>query len=109
MTFALVNLIEYSLRVSLCAVCCAADSDDDLMKGTGDYLAPSVDLPSDIIDIKKCTNANKENPGKASLTLFQWCTIQGHWRFVGLNYCKVYRRKDPRSIITQTQGLSGYT
>lgn len=45
----------------------AADSDDDVMKGTGNYLAPSVDLPSDIIDIKKCTNANKENPSKGKI------------------------------------------
>lgn len=48
----------------------ADESDNDLARTTGDYLASSFDLPSDKLDVKKCTDANKEQPSRVSLILF---------------------------------------
>ncbi|XP_077984403.1 U3 small nucleolar RNA-associated protein 18 homolog isoform X2 [Glandiceps talaboti] len=38
------------------------DEDDELLKHTGDYLTTSDKLPKGSLQIKQCTNANKEKP-----------------------------------------------
>ncbi|XP_056010780.1 U3 small nucleolar RNA-associated protein 18 homolog [Ostrea edulis] len=44
------------------------DSDvDDLLQKTGNYLATSSALPRGLIDLKQCTDANKEQPSESKL------------------------------------------
>lgn len=43
------------------------ESDNDLARTTGDYLASSFDLSSDKLDVKKCTDANKEQPSRGKI------------------------------------------
>lgn len=41
------------------------DSDvDDLLQKTGNYLVTSSSLPKGLIDLKQCTDANKEQPSE---------------------------------------------
>ncbi|KAK2170425.1 hypothetical protein LSH36_3g28021 [Paralvinella palmiformis] len=53
------------------------DSDDDpetrqLLQSTGNYLAPSESLPKDILQIKSCPDANKEQPAKCKLRAMEF-------------------------------------
>ncbi|ESO97326.1 hypothetical protein LOTGIDRAFT_114808, partial [Lottia gigantea] len=49
------------------------DSDiDDLLHSTGDFLASSTSLPAGLIQIKKCTDLNKDSPSQARLTALEF-------------------------------------
>ncbi len=47
-----------------------SDSETEMYQHTGNYLAKSQYLPKGILDIKICTDANKEAPQKVSLSQF---------------------------------------
>ncbi|KAI4889709.1 hypothetical protein NFI96_019411 [Prochilodus magdalenae] len=48
------------------------DEDSELLKKTGNYVGASENLPKGIIKLKKCLNANNENPGEDRLTTVQF-------------------------------------
>ncbi|KAL6457699.1 hypothetical protein MHYP_G00346620 [Metynnis hypsauchen] len=48
------------------------DEDDELLKKTGNYVGSSESLPKGIIKLKKCLNANSENPSEDRLTTVQF-------------------------------------
>ncbi|XP_072530820.1 U3 small nucleolar RNA-associated protein 18 homolog [Salminus brasiliensis] len=48
------------------------EEDDELLKKTGNYVGSSESLPKGTIKLKKCLNANNENPGEDRLTTVQF-------------------------------------
>ncbi|KAL7829162.1 hypothetical protein AOLI_G00300470 [Acnodon oligacanthus] len=48
------------------------DEDNELLKKTGNYVGSSESLPKGIIKLKKCLNANSENPSEDRLTTVQF-------------------------------------
>ncbi|XP_036421728.1 U3 small nucleolar RNA-associated protein 18 homolog [Colossoma macropomum] len=48
------------------------DEDGELLKKTGNYVGSSESLPKGIIKLKKCLNANSENPSEDRLTTVQF-------------------------------------
>ncbi|XP_002740511.2 U3 small nucleolar RNA-associated protein 18 homolog [Saccoglossus kowalevskii] len=45
----------------------ASDDEDDVLKHTGDYLTTSDKLTKDILQIKRCTHANKQKPTQGKI------------------------------------------
>ncbi|XP_062886755.1 U3 small nucleolar RNA-associated protein 18 homolog [Mobula hypostoma] len=49
-----------------------SDDDDDLLRKTGNFVSASSALPKDILQIKKCTDANHARPSTCNLTTTQF-------------------------------------
>ncbi|XP_076015538.1 LOW QUALITY PROTEIN: U3 small nucleolar RNA-associated protein 18 homolog [Genypterus blacodes] len=48
------------------------DEEDDLMRKTGNFVAPSQSLPTGILRMKKCLHANSSRPSEARLSSVQF-------------------------------------
>ncbi|XP_062621105.1 U3 small nucleolar RNA-associated protein 18 homolog [Saccostrea cucullata] len=63
------------------------DSDvDDLLQKTGNYLITSSSLPKGLIDLKQCTDANKEQPSEGKLTSVEFHPTAQVVLTAGMNY-----------------------
>lgn len=63
------------------------DSDvDDLLQKTGNYLVTSSSLPKGLIDLKQCTDANKEQPSESKLKSVEFHPTAQVILTAGMNY-----------------------
>ena len=69
-------LICFTVRLTVCAISFLfspsdEDSDvEDLQHKTGDYLSKSASLPKGVLQIKQCTDLNKDYPLKVDFTIY---------------------------------------